>query len=93
MTLSPNGDEIATGAITSQGNITTQALFVPGSYKLAEVPACSTNDLGAHVFVSDGLKPKERPGQGSGVPADCVPPRMGTPAIWVSVYSHTKVER
>ena len=93
VTLNPDGTALATGTITSEGNVVAKALAVPGAFQLAGLPACSAAVLGAHVFVTDARKPDEPAGRGSGVPADCVPARIGSAPSWISVYSHAAISR
>ena len=93
VTVSPDGTATATAGLRSGGNIVTTALLVPGSFAVAALPKCTTDTLGAHAFVTDARKPAERPGRGSGVPADCAPPRLGSPPAWLSVYNQAEVAR
>lgn len=62
-------------------------------YLLASLPVCSvTRQLGAEVYVTDGLKPGESSGSGSGVPAYCSLTAKGaTTYRWVSAYSGNAV--
>ena len=93
VTLSADGSANATSTVRSGGDLVAKALVVPGSFKLAALPRCSAETLGAHVFVLDGRKPTEHEKHGSGVPADCVPQRAGSMPVWLSAYSQTAVSQ
>ena len=79
------------GTIGTNGNVTAAGYVTPGSFAFSNLPGCGTSQLGAHLYVTDGRKPGEIAGGGSGVPADCTPPVKGASPGWVSVYDHRAV--
>lgn len=75
----------------STGTIVTSGFIVAGSFTVGALPGCNSSYPGAHIFVSDARKPGETSGNGSGVPADCVPLVKGAAPVWASVYDHASV--
>lgn len=75
------------------GDLRASGVLTPGRFSAAALPGCGAVELGAHIYVVDARKPGEPPGAGSGVPADCTPPRKGRPPQWLSVYDHEAVRR
>ena len=77
--------------------IRTAGPLTPGIVRLAEANAapfvCNFSALGAHLYILDGRKPNELPGDGSGVPADCTPSAVQAAPSWVSVYDHETVRK
>ncbi len=73
------------------GRMATQGVIVSGTDTRLHAPQCVAGDLGAHFYITDGRKPGEAPGNGSGVPVDCTPVRKGAAPVWVSVYDHAPV--
>ena len=88
--LTLGGGLTAMGVVVQRG-ITSNGPIRPGNYVLKGAPLCSSESLGAHVYIADGRKPGELPDAGSGTPADCTPPGRGRLPVWVSVYDHLVV--
>ncbi len=82
---------VSSGSITSTGTIAAEGPIIAGRFFSGTVPVCSTESLGAHIYVLNGRKPGERSGLGSGTPADCTPPSYGSKPFWTSVYDRAPV--
>ena len=78
-------------SVVSAGSIKASGPVTPGRFALSSAPTCGTETVGAHIYIVDGRKPGERPGAGSGTPADCSPPALGKQPAWISVYDYTAV--
>ena len=77
----------------ASGSLIASGLLASGARTLDHAPTCDERVIGAHFYVRDGRKPGESPGNGSGVPVDCSPPRKESPPEWLSVYDHHAVTR
>ncbi len=77
--------DATTGTMSTSGPIISGAVTL----SVANKPpyGCGPDTLGAHFYIVDGRKPGERPGAGSGVPADCTPTKLNHKPVWVSVYN------
>ena len=80
-------------ADASTGSIHLDRGVVPGRFELAQAPGCTATAAGLMVYLSDGRKPGEAAGQGSGVPAVCDTAFKGSAFQWNSVYDHQAARR
>ncbi len=79
------------GNMALSGSVGVSGTVKAGATTLAEAAACVPAILGAHFVITDGRKPHEAAGNGSGVPADCMPPAKGAAPTWLSVYDQLPV--
>ncbi len=82
VTVAPDGSVTATGQGSFAGGI------APGKFRVEQEPGCNEGTAGSMVYLTNGRKPGERAGQGSGVPAVCDTAFKGSAFQWNSVYDH-----
>ena len=85
-----NGAQTAYGD-GSTGNIITNGFFSPGQYPAAAEPGCNSSYYGALIYVTDGRKPGEAAGAGTGVSATCTRTIANGSPGWISLYDHSTV--